>query len=184
MGCFTAFDHPIIPERSQGPDGSMADNAGYKRARIGRQMSIAWDWKPDVTGQLPLYARSVNVLVVARPDRGLCVIAICRGQLPYTACVTLEHEQNHVTAFARIFHASREALVARLESVAVPTEARPMLVPPGGVEAAQEAVAEKLRATIEEHRGRLRADLVADKRAKDSPSAYAATYARCPSGQW
>lgn len=98
--------------------------------------------------------------------------------------MTLAHERSHVEAFTRLFQAGRAVLLARLAPVAVPTATAPRWVDPANVAAEQSAIETNLVTTVQHHRHDLKAQMDADRAAKDSPSAYAAVYAQCPAADW
>lgn len=185
---YVSFTHdapPAAPDHSRpnpGPAGSRTDRAGYTLAQLHKRMTIAWDTgPPEADGRVPLFAQSVNVYYTL----GLNVAVssdYTEQSCPYR--VTLAHENSHAEAFVRIFRESREILVRRLESVDVPTRARPALVTSNEVAIRQEAIGERLKQVIIGYARELVSAVEADRNAKDAPAAYQAEYARCPASEW
>ena len=70
------------------------------------------------------------------------------------------------------------------KAVPVPTATAPTLVDPAAADAEQEKVAARLSDVIKQHSADIKAAQDADRAAKDSPAAYAAVHAQCPTGEW
>lgn len=177
---------PAAPDNSRmfpGPAGTLSDNAGYTHAVLGGRMTLPWDsGTPRADGRVPIFVRSVNIFYRLDPIEVFVSSQYRPGTCPYR--VTLAHERSHVGAFTRLFHAGRDTLLAQLATLSVPTESAPRWSDPANVAAEQSTVETSLVNTVQNHRRGLKAQMDADKDAKDSPAAYAAVYAQCPAAEW
>jgi hypothetical protein len=146
-------------------------------------MSIVWDNGPvDSSGRVPLYVRSVNIFYRLDPVEIFVSSNYNVGSCPYR--LTLTHEQSHVQAFLRIFHAGQAPLLQQLNGAVIPTQASPTLVNSADIETTQDSIGERMRQLIVLHSGELVAEMEADRANKDAPAAYRAVYAQCPSTEW
>ena len=177
---------PRTPDHSQanpGPDGARANRAGYTRVRLQKHISIAWGNAPLASdGRIPLYIQSANIFYRLDPIEVLVSSDYAEGSCPYR--VTLAHEQSHVEAFLRIFHAGRASLLERLADVAIPTLVNPVLVNARDIQTTQDSIGEGVRQVILAHSAGMVADMEADRTAKDAPAAYRAVYTQCPAASW
>jgi hypothetical protein len=183
---FVSDSTPSAPDHTQahpGPGGLAADLAGYTRVTLGGQMNLDWDALPAKQGgTVPIFLKSIEITYRLSP-----IIAMVSSKYAVNSCpynVTWQHELSHVDAFRRIFASGRESLKHQLLNAQVPVVTEPMAVEPAKVNAAETDVEQRLKNTIIAHRQSLKAQLEADRDQKDSPSAYAATHARCPLNQW
>ena len=177
---------PGTPDNSRmfpGPAGTLSDNAGFTHAVLGGRMSLLWDSGTMQTGGLvPIFLRSVNIFYRLDPIEVFVSSQYRPGTCPYR--VTQVHEFSHVNAFTSLFHAGRDTLLAQLAPLSIPTESAPRLVTPANSAAEQSTVENSLLSAIQTHRNNLKAQMDADRDAKDSPASYASTYAQCPAGDW
>lgn len=174
---------PVTPDHSLSSSGAGANRAGITRVHVAKRMTIAWDNGPArADGKLPFFAQSVNIFFRLDPIEVFVSEDYDEGSCPYR--VTLQHEQSHVEAFARIFHSYRQRLIQQLNAISVPTESAPELVLPAEISALQNSIAAGIVEVIRTTASQLVADMEADRNAKDSSSSYAAVYGRCPAGQW
>jgi hypothetical protein len=176
-------DAPDHTQANPGPAGTGANRAGFTRVTVQKHASVAWDTGPaQADGRVPLFAQSVNTFYRLDPILVFVSSDYADGTCPYR--VTLQHEREHVEAFARIFHAARARLVTDLETLGAPTRSAPLLVAPANVETEQNNFGVRLRAAIVAHSANVVSDMEADRNAKDSPAAYAVVHGRCPAGEW
>jgi hypothetical protein len=177
---------PTTPDHSRmspGPAGTLSNNAGFTQAVLGARMIISWDAGPaQGDGHVPIFFRSVNIFYRLDPIKVFVSSQYATGSCPFR--VTWAHEQEHVEAFTRLFHAGRDTLVAALSSIPVPTETAPRLVDPANVAGEQTSVENALSAAVQTHKTNLKAQMDADRQVRDSPSSYSSVYARCPAADW
>jgi hypothetical protein len=184
---FNHADVPSTPDHSKhnpGPPGGGADRAGYTRAVLTKKASVGWDnGEPRADGMVPLFATAVNVDFALDPITVAISSDYDEGSCPYR--VTLKHEvEDHVKPYIAIFLSYRDRLVTLLNGIKFPTKSTPTWIRPNNIEAFQDALGEKLKAAIQEISSKLKSEMDADRRVKDSPEAYKAIYRQCPPDEW
>jgi len=184
---FTPADIPSIPDHSMqnpGPSGGGANRAGYARAILKKTVTVSWDNGPArADGMVPFFATAVNVDFVLDPITVAISSDYAKGSCPYR--VTLRHEiEDHVKPYIKIFLSYRETLVNQLNTITYPTKSTPTWIKPKSITALQNALGERLKKTILDVVSKLKAEMDADREAKDSPNAYKAIYRQCSPDEW
>jgi len=132
---------------------------------------------------IPFFATAVDVDFVLDPITVAISSDYAVGSCPYR--VTLKHEvEDHVRPYLKIFLSYRGTLVNQLNAVTCPTKSAPNWIKPNDIEAFQKGFADRLKKTILDVVSKLKAEMDADRKAKDSPEAYKAIYRQCPPEEW
>jgi|SRR5579864_3627214 len=185
---FKNADVPSTPDHSSSSPGgtskSGADRAGYTKAILKKNITMEWDnapVRPD--GMVPFFAKAVNVIFALDP-----ITVAVSSDYPVDSCpykVTLKHEiEDHAKSYIKIFLSYKEILVKKLNAIPFPTERAPKLIKPKDIQALQDALGKQVQETVKTVADSLVADMDKDRRAKDSPEAYAAIYRQCPKADW
>ena len=185
---FSQADVPSKPDHSRssagGPSRTGANRAGYTKAILEKKLTIEWDNAPARhDGMVPFFARAVNVHFELDP-----ITVAVSSDYPVDSCpyrVTLKHEiEDHVQSFIKIFLSYRAIVINKLNAITFPTERAPKLIKPKEIEAFQDTMGKQVQETITTVAANLVAEMEKDRRAKDSPEAYAAIYRQCSKADW
>jgi hypothetical protein len=179
---------PVTPDHSSpspgGPTKNGANRAGYTKAILNKKVSMEWDngrGRPD--GMVPFFARGVNVIFTLDP-----ITVAVSSDYPVDSCpyrVTLKHEiEDHVKSYIKIFLSYRETMIKKLNAITFPTERAPRWINPDDIPALQNTLGKQVQEAVRDVAASLVADMDKDRRAKDSPEAYAAIYRQCPQADW
>jgi len=185
---FNHADVPSAPDHSTaspgGPSTSGADRAGYTKAIFKKHVEIEWDNGPArADGMVPFFCRTVTVVFTLDPITVAVSSDYPVGSCPYR--VTLKHEiEDHAKAYIKIFLSYKDILVIKLNAITFPTERAPRWMKPKEIPALQATLGKQVEETVKAVASSLVADMDKDRRAKDSPEAYAAIYRQCPAADW
>jgi len=185
---FKHADVPSTPDHSTssagGPSTSGADRAGYTKAILKKHVEINWDNGPArADGMVPLFCRAVTAVFALDPITVAVSSDYPVGSCPYR--VTLKHEiEDHAKPYIKIFLSYKEILLNKLNAITFPTERAPRWIKPKEIPALQDTLGKKVEETVKAVAGSLVADMDKDRRAKDSPEAYAAIYRQCSAADW
>lgn len=187
---YVSFTHDRIPQwvdhsHSQpGPPGGSANRAGYTSVTSKARLTIAWDaGHSGVNGQIPVFARSVNVYFRLTDF----VIAIS-SDFTRRSCAyqtTLRHELDaHIYDPIRIFHSYRDVLIRRLNTINVPTQQTPLRMAADQVESRQEMLESRIVNAIGQTRRELVRDLRLARDRHDSAESYRLDHNQCTDAEW
>lgn len=185
---FTHAKVPDTPDHSTpsagGPSKSGAERAGYTKAILNKKLTIEWDNGPARSdGMLPFFAKTVTVALTLDP-----ITVAVSSDYPVDSCpyrVTLKHEiEDHAKPFIKIFLSYKETVAKKLNAIPFPTERAPRWINPKDIEAFQDTTGKQVGEVIKAVSASIVADMEKDRRAKDSPEAYAAIYRQCPKADW
>jgi hypothetical protein len=184
---FIHADVPSTPDHSMqnpGPSGGGANRAGYTQAILKKRLTVEWNNGPArADGMISLFATAVNVDFELNPITVAISSDYAESSCPYR--VTLKHEvEDHVKPYIRIFLSYRSTLVNQLNAIMCPTKTTPAWVRPNGISQYQDALGERLKKTILDVNSKLKAEMDADRKAKDSPDRYKAVYRQCSPDEW
>jgi hypothetical protein len=139
------------------------------------------DPRPD--GTVAFFFRSVNV-IFRLTDFAVAV----SSDYPVGSCAydaTLRHEINaHVRGPIGIMYGFRDPLIARLNTVHVPTRAAPQRVPQADVARIQSAWQQQVFNIVGAFRRDVSRALAADRTRQDSRASYQRVYDQCPAVEW
>lgn len=185
---FAHADVPSKPDHSMQSPGPPRDDgkrrAGYTKAILQKKVTAAWDGSPArADGRIAVFATTVDIDFLLDPIAVAVSSDYSEGSCPYR--VTLRHEvEDHAKSYIKIFLSYRDTLVNRLNSIPFPTKSAPNWMKPNDVAAFQDGLGEKLKETILDVAGKLKAEMTADRNAKDSPDAYNVIYRQCSPDEW
>ena len=184
---FTYAAIPSTPDHSKsnpGPAKSGANRAGYTRATLNKHAAAEWDHGPArADGSVPLFATAVTVDFTLDPITVAVSSDYDKDSCPYK--VTLKHEiDDHVKSYIKIFLSYHDRLVNALNTITFPTKSKPKWIKPQEIDTFQDALGEQLRQVILDVSGKLKDEMDADRKAKDSPDAYKAIYRQCSEEEW
>lgn len=169
---FTHAGVPSTPDHSMqnpGPSRGGANRAGYTQATLKKKVTVDWDnGRARADGSVPLFATAVKVDLLLDPITVAISSDYAESSCPYR--VTLKHEvEDHAKSYIKIFLSYRDTLVNRLNAITYPTKSTPNWIKLNDITAFQDALAEGLKKTIRDVASKLKAEIDADRKAKDSP---------------
>ena len=184
------FKHAEVPSTPNstilpgGEDTSGANRAGYTKVTLTKKVEIEWDnGSARADAMIPFFSKAVKVAFALDPITVAVSSDYPVGSCPYR--VTLKHEiEDHAKPFIKIFLSYREILVNKLNAITFPTERAPRWIKPQEIPALQDMLGKQVGETVKAVSASLVADMEKDRRAKDSPDAYAAIYRQCPADDW
>jgi hypothetical protein len=183
---FTADHMPATVDHSK-VDPGPADGkkrAGYTKFLLDARVTLKWEDGPlGSDGKTPFFFESVNIQFFLKDFHIEITSDYKVGSCPYRA--TLEHEQeSHVRRPIRIFSASRDLIVAKLNQISLPTKQSPGRIAPGQGKAEEATQMAPVVAAVKDVKKQIFDALKKDRLEQDAPAAYQSVYTRCRPSEW
>jgi hypothetical protein len=179
-------DHFLHSNPNPGPNGSLANRAGFTHVRLEGRGLLSFQPALGVArrdGSVPFY--DVNVTVLFRlTDFSVAISSnYPEGSCAYDA--TLQHELDaHIRAPIKILMSYRDPLIAQLNTIPLPTRHSPKWVHASEWEAVDGNFQGKVYQAVADIKAQVATDLNSDRDNQDSQDNYGKVYGKCPPAQW